>query len=184
MFDICNADNACWLWRRKLNCSVVFRLHFCLKLWTCIGTVVSGNMQQTRKSRVRFPIGSLEFFLDIIFRPHCGAGVNSASDSTTNISCGAKAAGAWCWQPYHLHVPFVMKSGSLKFLEPSGPVQTCNRDCFTFAGLTESSQNNIFSLYLLVLAGSSNNRIKFDMNTLGWISAGGVVCVWCGFHVI
>jgi hypothetical protein len=27
---------------------------------------------------------------------------------------------------YHLHVPIVLKCGSLNFLEPSGPVQTCN----------------------------------------------------------
>ena len=29
-------------------------------------------------------------------------------------------------KPYHLHVPIVMKSGSLNLLEPSGPVQACN----------------------------------------------------------
>jgi hypothetical protein len=27
------------------------------------------------------------------------------------------------WQTYHLHVPIFLKSGSLKFLEPLGPVQ-------------------------------------------------------------
>jgi hypothetical protein len=27
--------------------------------------------------------------------------------------------------PYHLHVPIVLKSGSLCLLEPSGPVQAC-----------------------------------------------------------
>jgi hypothetical protein len=37
-----------------------------------------------------------------------------------------KAAGASAWQPYHLHVPIVLKSGSLNLLEPSGPVQACN----------------------------------------------------------
>jgi len=46
--------------------------------------------------------------------------------STRNISWWVKVAGAWGWQPYHLHVPIVLKSGSLKFLEPSGPVQGCN----------------------------------------------------------
>jgi len=45
--------------------------------------------------------------------------------STTNISWEVKAAGAWGWQPYHLYVPIILKSGSLKFLEPSGPVQAC-----------------------------------------------------------
>jgi len=46
--------------------------------------------------------------------------------STRNISWEVKAAGAWGWQPYHLHVPIVLKSGSLNLLEPSGPVQACN----------------------------------------------------------
>jgi hypothetical protein len=35
---------------------------------------------------------------------------------------GVKAARAWGWQPHHLHV---MKSGSLKLLEPSGPHRAC-----------------------------------------------------------
>ena len=43
--------------------------------------------------------------------------------STRNISCGVKVVGAYGWQPYHLHVPTVLKSGSLNLLEPSRPVQ-------------------------------------------------------------
>jgi len=46
--------------------------------------------------------------------------------STRNISWGVKAAGALGWQPYHFHVPTVLKSGSLKCLEPSGSVLACN----------------------------------------------------------
>jgi len=46
--------------------------------------------------------------------------------STRNISWGVKAAGAKGWQPYHLHVPIILKSGSLNLLEPSGPVQACH----------------------------------------------------------
>jgi hypothetical protein len=46
--------------------------------------------------------------------------------STRNIFWGLRAAGAQGWQPYHLHVPTVLKSGNLSLLEPSGPVQTCN----------------------------------------------------------
>jgi hypothetical protein len=46
--------------------------------------------------------------------------------STRNISWGVKAASAQCRQPYHLHVPIVLKSGSLNLLELSGPVQACN----------------------------------------------------------
>ena len=46
--------------------------------------------------------------------------------STRNISWGVKAARAYGWQPYHLYVLTVLKSGSLNLPEPSGPVQACN----------------------------------------------------------
>ena len=49
-----------------------------------------------------------------------------------NISWGVKAAGAYGWQPYHLHMPTVLKSGILNHLEPSGPVQACNGIAFAF----------------------------------------------------
>ena len=38
--------------------------------------------------------------------------------STRNISWRVKAAGAWGWQTYDLHVPIVLKSVSLNFLKP------------------------------------------------------------------
>jgi hypothetical protein len=38
------------------------------------------------------------------------------------------AGDAQDWQPCQIHVPIVLKSGRLNFLEPSGPVQ----DFFTF----------------------------------------------------
>jgi len=50
---------------------------------------------------------------------------------TRNISWGVKAASAYGWQPYHLHVPTVLKSGILNLLEPYGPVQACNGIAFT-----------------------------------------------------
>jgi hypothetical protein len=53
--------------------------------------------------------------------------------STRHVSWGLKAAGAQGWQPYHLHVPTVLKSGSLNLLEPSGPVQACNGIALPFA---------------------------------------------------
>jgi len=46
--------------------------------------------------------------------------------NTRNVSWGVKAAGAQSWQPYHLRVTIVLKSGRLKLMEPSGPVQACN----------------------------------------------------------
>ena len=55
-------------------------------------------------------------------------GVDSASNRNEyqEYYLGVKAAGAYGWQPYHLHVPIVLKSGSLNLLQPSGPVQACN----------------------------------------------------------
>jgi hypothetical protein len=46
--------------------------------------------------------------------------------STSRISWGVKAAIVWGWQPYHLNVPTLLKSGNLILLEPSGPVHACN----------------------------------------------------------
>jgi hypothetical protein len=46
--------------------------------------------------------------------------------STRNISCGVKVSSAQGWQPYHINVLIVLKSGSLNLLEPSRPVQACN----------------------------------------------------------
>jgi hypothetical protein len=62
------------------------------------------------------------------FRPHYGPGVDSASNRNQyqEYFLTVKAAGAESWQPCHLHVPIVLKSGNLSFLEPSGPVKACN----------------------------------------------------------
>jgi len=43
--------------------------------------------------------------------------------STSNVSWGVKAAGAWDWQSYRLNVPIALISGSLNLLEPSRSVQ-------------------------------------------------------------
>jgi hypothetical protein len=63
-----------------------------------------------------------------------------AKMSTRNISWGVKAAGAQGWQPYHLLVPIVLKSGSLSLLEPSGPVQACNGIALLFTCLFGKGQ--------------------------------------------
>jgi hypothetical protein len=63
------------------------------------------------------------------FRPHYGPGVDSASNRNEyqEYFLGLKAAGAYCWQPYHLHVPTVLESGSLNLVELSKPAhQACN----------------------------------------------------------
>jgi len=67
---------------------------------------------------------------------------------------GVKAAGAWGWQPYHLHVPIVLKSGSLNLLEPSGPVQACNGIALPF---TVIQGNQLFICVIRDLVGSNNN---------------------------
>jgi hypothetical protein len=46
--------------------------------------------------------------------------------STSDISWEVKAAGVQGWQPYHFHVPTVLKSVSFNLLEPPGPVQACS----------------------------------------------------------
>jgi len=68
------------------------------------------------------------FSLTWSFRPHYGSGVDSASNRNEyqEYFLGVKADGAQGWQPYHLHVPIVLKSGSPNLLEPSGPVQAAN----------------------------------------------------------
>jgi len=52
--------------------------------------------------------------------------------STRNIPWGVKAAGAYGWQPYRLHVSTVLKSGSFNFMEPFGPVQVRNVTALPF----------------------------------------------------
>jgi hypothetical protein len=47
-----------------------------------------------------------------------------STEPLTEISWRVKTAGAQGWQPYHLHVPIVWKSGSLNLLEPQAPVQS------------------------------------------------------------
>jgi hypothetical protein len=64
-----------------------------------------GTALQTGRSRDRFPIVSLEFFIYIIL---------------------PAALWPWDWQPCHLYMSIVLKSGSLNVLELSGPVKACN----------------------------------------------------------
>ena len=73
--------------------------------------------------------------------------------STSSISWGVKAASAYGWQPYHLHVPIVLKSGSLNLLEPSGPVQACNWIALPLIIIVSSSSS------------SSNNNINYYNNS-------------------
>jgi hypothetical protein len=97
------------------------------------------NCQGTRGSTVSWGTsqkvaGSIPNYVNRIFHWHNPSGrimtLGSTQPltemSTRNIFWGVKSAGSCSWQPYHLHVPIVLKSGSLNILESSGPVQTCN----------------------------------------------------------
>jgi len=81
--------------------------------FSLVGAVGWSTVLQVERSRVRFPMMSLEFFIDIIL-------VSGSTQSVTWILPGGKVAGAGGWYPCQLYVPIVSKSGNLKLLEPSG----------------------------------------------------------------
>jgi len=87
-----------------------------------------GTTLQTGRSRVRFPMVSLEFFSDMILRSHYGPGVDSASNRNEYQVYFLGGKGDWCIRLTTLppSCAVVMKSGNLNFLEPSGPLQACN----------------------------------------------------------
>jgi hypothetical protein len=61
--------------------------------------------------------------------------------SIRNILWGIKAVGA---QTYHLHVPIILKSGSLNLLEHSGPVQACNGIALPFTYIFNLVLNSLY----------------------------------------
>ena len=81
-----------------------------------------GTTLQAGRLRVRFPIRSLEFFMNTILPPAIWPWGHTEM-CARNISLGVRADGAYGWQPYHLHVPIVMKCGRPQHMEPSGLVQ-------------------------------------------------------------
>ena len=96
-------------------------------------------MLQIGRSLARFQLVSLEFFIDIIsFRSQYGPGVESASNRNEyqKYFLGVKAAGNVKLTTLLLSCAVVMKSGNLKFLEPSGPLQACNGTLLPFKTFT------------------------------------------------
>jgi hypothetical protein len=82
------------------------------------------------------------FLLTQSFQGYYGPEVDSVSNENEYQKYfleGVKAAGALGWQPYHLHVPNVSKSGSLNLLESCGPAKGLCRNCFTIARSMEPS---------------------------------------------
>jgi hypothetical protein len=89
---------------------------------------ILSHKPQAGRSRVRFPMVSLEFFIDIILPATLWLwGLLSLYHTWVPEifpgGGGLKTAGAKGWQHYHLHVPTVLKFGSLNPLQHSGPVQ-------------------------------------------------------------
>jgi len=80
------------------------------------GTTGLGTALQVRRSQVLFLLVSLKFFIDIIVLAALWPG-----------SKGSPCVGL---TTLHLHVPIVLKSGSLNLLEPSGTVIGQCRVCF------------------------------------------------------
>jgi hypothetical protein len=72
----------------------------------------------------RFLMVWLEFLLTN-FRPGYLPGVNIVYNINDykEYFLGVNVAVSWGWQSYHIHVLIILKSGSINFLEPSGPVQ-------------------------------------------------------------
>jgi len=65
------------------------------------------------------------------------------------ISWRVKTAVAYGWQPYHLHVPTILKSGSLNLLEPSRNVQACNGKALPslyWRGISKQRSNSSFHI--------------------------------------
>ena len=124
-----------------------------------------GQWTKARRSRVQSWMVSLEFFIDIILPAALcpwGSTQPLTEMSTRNISWGIKAAGAYGWQPYHLHVRIVLKSGSLTLLEPSGPVQACNGNDIIgdICNLMSASGSSLF-LYLVFVIPYRKNPDSF-----------------------
>jgi hypothetical protein len=91
-----------------------------------------GTTLQTGRSRDRFPMVSLVFFIDIILPAALWSWgrLSLQHKWVPGIFPGVKAADAYGWQLCHLHVPIFLKSGSLNLLETSGPVKACNGIAF------------------------------------------------------
>jgi hypothetical protein len=83
------------------------------------GAVGWGTTLQAGRLRVRCPMVSMEYFINIIFLPHCGPGI----DSTSN---GNK------YQQYLLWVKAPSCADCWEIWDPQG----LYRDCFTFTVLS------------------------------------------------
>jgi hypothetical protein len=87
--------------------------------------------------------------------------------------------GAWGWQPHHIYVPNVTKSGSLKLLELSGPHRACYGTALPLLLtqavrqlLSSSSSSEIFNAdwrFLIVLLQINLKFLPFCIYSLTFI---------------
>jgi len=95
--------------------------------------------------------------------------------STRNILWGVKAAGAYGWQPYHLHVPIVLKSGSLNLLEPSGPVMGLFYLFFTDQTSVYMGHRTRLPLFPLSGDGDKRSVRSSEISSHIWMASASVV---------
>ena len=107
-------------------------LHYSCQVESCTAL-------QAGSLRVQFPIMSLEIFIDIILPARVwpwNLTQPLTEKSTRFIDWRVKVAVAYGWEPHQLHVPFLLKSGSLNLLEPLGPIQACTGIALPFPDAT------------------------------------------------
>jgi hypothetical protein len=125
-------------------------------------------MLQTGRSRVRFPMVSLEFFSDIILPVAlwpCGR-LSLWQKWVPGAFRGGK--GGRCVRLTTLPPSYavVMKSGNLNFLEPSGPLQPCNGTALHFNLHNDQYKFFITSLsVLLIMRNVSDKSCREIQNT-------------------
>jgi len=76
----------------------------------------------------------MDFSVTYSSRPYHDPGIDSApsENECQEYFLGVNAAGAWGWQPHHLHVPNVMEIWELKTPGALWATPGLLRDCFTF----------------------------------------------------
>ena len=101
----------------------------CRKLLSVVAQVISDFVSHTRIFLAgSIPDGVIEishWHTPSLYTMALGSTQPLTEMSTRNNSWGIKAAGGYGWQPCHIRMPIVWKSGNLSLLEPSGIFQAC-----------------------------------------------------------